>query len=132
MGKLAQCWPLGDFSYRTCPHRITRIVKKLRNLKNCLTRITGRLLELQTEFDVIGDVRGRGLFFAIDLVTDHETKAPATEAAAKIVNDMRANGVLISKIGVHDNVLKIRPPLCFSKDDANVLLETLRGALQRL
>jgi 4-aminobutyrate aminotransferase-like enzyme len=80
---------------------------------------------LQAKYDLIGDVRGRGLFFGIDLVTDRETKEPDAAAAKKIVNELRNRGILMSKIGEHDNVLKLRPPLCFSRDNADLLVSTL-------
>jgi 4-aminobutyrate aminotransferase-like enzyme len=80
---------------------------------------------LQSRHQLIGDVRGSGLFFGIDLVTDRETKSPATAAARKIVNGMRHKGILMSKIGEHDNVLKLRPPLCFSEENADQLVSTL-------
>ena len=85
--------------------------------------------ELESRYDIIGDVRGRGLFFGIDLVEDRGTKTPAPGEAARIVNEMRRRGILMSKIGEHDNVLKLRPPLCFSKDNADLLVSTLDEVL---
>ena len=80
---------------------------------------------LQTKHEMIGDVRGSGLFFGIDLVKDRDTKEPAAREARIIVNAMRERGVLMSKIGEHDNVLKLRPPLCFSEENADQLIVTL-------
>lgn len=88
--------------------------------------------ELQSKYEIIGDVRGLGLFFAIELVKNRTTKEPATAAARTIVNRMRQNGILISRIGEHDNILKLRPPLCFSKDNADFLLSALGGVLSTL
>ncbi|HNP35956.1 MAG TPA: aminotransferase class III-fold pyridoxal phosphate-dependent enzyme [Woeseiaceae bacterium] len=90
------------------------------------------LRSLQKRHDIIGDVRGRGLFFATELVTDRATQAPATAVAKRIVNAMRDKGVLISKIGVHDNVLKMRPPMPFSREHAELLLGTLDECLTEL
>jgi len=87
--------------------------------------ILQRFNELQSRHEMIGDVRGRGLFFGIDLVENRDTREPATEEARIIVNAMRHKGVLMSKIGEHDNVLKLRPPLCFSKENADFLVTTL-------
>jgi 4-aminobutyrate aminotransferase-like enzyme len=70
-------------------------------------------------------VRGAGLFFAVELVADRKTKAPATAQTKRLVNLMREHGVLISRIGVHDNILKIRPPMPFSKQNADLLVDTL-------
>ena len=85
--------------------------------------------ELQAKHEVIGDVRGRGLFFGIDLVSNLETKEPDAVAAKRIVNEMRNRGILMSNIGEHANVLKLRPPLCFSEDNADLLVSTLDDVL---
>ncbi|MFQ5983756.1 MAG: aspartate aminotransferase family protein, partial [Woeseiaceae bacterium] len=87
---------------------------------------------LQAKHDIIGDVRGKGLFFGMDLVTDRQAKTPATAEAKHVVNQMRHKGILMSKIGEHDNVLKLRPPLCFSKDNADLLMTTLDEVLAAL
>ena len=87
------------------------------------------LQELQSKHELIGDVRGRGLFFGMDLVTDRETKAPASEQTKRVVNAMRHQGVLMGNIGQHGNVLKLRPPLCFSKENADFLVSTLDQVL---
>jgi 4-aminobutyrate aminotransferase-like enzyme len=83
------------------------------------------LEKLQTRHPLIGDVRGRGLFFAVELVRDRATKEPAGAETKRIVNAMRDRGVLISRIGPHDNILKIRPPMPFNTDNADLLLNTL-------
>ena len=85
--------------------------------------------ELQSKHEVIGDVRGRGLFFGIDLVSERETKEPDAVSAKRIVNELRNKGILMSKIGEHDNVLKLRPPLCFSTEHADLLVSTLDDVL---
>lgn len=85
--------------------------------------------ELQSRHDMIGDVRGSGLFFGIDLVSNREAKTPAPDKARTVVNNMRHHGILMSKIGEHDNVLKVRPPLCFSKKNADQLISTLDDVL---
>ncbi len=95
------------------------------------TRIEG-LRRLQAKHALIGDVRGQGLFFGAELVRDRSTREPATAETKRVVNSMRERGVLISRIGVHDNVLKIRPPMPFSKDNADLLLSTLDDALRAL
>ena len=62
-------------------------------------------------------------------MTDREQKTPAPEKTKLIVNAMKDKGVLISNIGVYDNVLKMRPPLPFSKDNADLLLSVLEDVL---
>ncbi len=85
--------------------------------------------ELQSRHELIGDVRGRGLFFGIDLVSNRATQQPAAGAAKRVVNELRNQGILMSKIGEHDNVLKLRPPLCFSQENADRLISTLDDVL---
>jgi 4-aminobutyrate aminotransferase-like enzyme len=84
---------------------------------------------------IIGDVRGAGLFIGVELVTDRATKSPATAATARLVNGLREKRILISAAGPHANVLKIRPPLVFSRDNADQFLaaidEVLTGLGQR-
>jgi 4-aminobutyrate aminotransferase-like enzyme len=87
---------------------------------------------LADQFDLIGDVRGKGLIFAVELVTDRESKKPAQEKTRQIVNLMKEQGVLISRIGMGDNILKMRPPICFSRDNADVLLTNLELVFSRL
>ncbi len=77
---------------------------------------------------MIAEVRGEGLFFGMEFVTDG-AMTPATRFAAQIVERMRARGVLMNRIGRHMNTLKMRPPMPFSRGNADFLVETLTGAL---
>lgn len=95
------------------------------NAKDVGSYVLENFTELKVKHEMIGDVRGSGLFFGIDLVKDRDSKEPAPEAASYVVNKMRDSGILMSKIGEHDNVLKLRPPLCFSKENADLLVSTL-------
>ena len=85
---------------------------------------------LSTEFPLIGDVRGLGLFIGVELIL--ADGSPATNAAAQIVNGLRDRRILIGSDGPDENVLKIRPPLCFEKGDADYLLERLGGVLRQV
>jgi 4-aminobutyrate aminotransferase-like enzyme len=86
------------------------------------------LLALQERHAVIGDVRTRGMFFGLNLVEDRATKAPATQLTKRLVNRMKELGVLIGRIGPHDNILKMRPSMVFQNDHADILLDTLDRA----
>ncbi|MGO8425313.1 aspartate aminotransferase family protein [Rhizobium ruizarguesonis] len=90
------------------------------------------LKRLSEKHDVIGNVRGSGLFFGAELVLDRERKTPAPDIATKVINDMRARGVLMGKIGVHQCATKIRPPMPFSKENADLMLSTLDDVLSGL
>ncbi len=81
--------------------------------------------ELATHYQLIGDVRGLGLFVGVEFVSDRTTHAPAPDATTYVCNRLRELGILVSVDGPRRNVLKIKPPLVFS--DANVarFIETL-------
>jgi len=100
-------------------------------LENAVTTgqyVTEGLLKLQEKFDLIGDVRSLGMFFGVELVLDKTLKTPAKKQAKQIVNFMRHHGVLISTIGPSDSVLKIRPPMPFKPEHADILLAVLSKA----
>jgi len=90
------------------------------------------LRELASNNPIIGDIRGTGLFLGIDLVRDQNTREPATGETNRAVNLLRNQGVLIGSTGQFDNILKIRPPLVFSKENADLLLRKLKIVLDRL
>jgi 4-aminobutyrate aminotransferase-like enzyme len=99
------------------------------------TAATGRYLQerlatLAGADDRIGDVRGRGLFAALELVD--ERGKPDAAGTRAVVNAMHEAGVLISRIGPDDNVLKIRPPLAFGESEADELVETLGQVLMKV
>jgi 4-aminobutyrate aminotransferase-like enzyme len=104
----------------------------LKNALNVGNYTLTRLSQLAERHSLIGDVRGSGLFFAVELVTDRRAKTPATAVTKRLVNQMRERGVLISCIGMHDNILKIRPPMPFSREHADLLVDTLDEALAAL
>ncbi|MET2831685.1 aminotransferase class III-fold pyridoxal phosphate-dependent enzyme [Mesorhizobium shangrilense] len=87
--------------------------------------LVARFRQLQARYEIIGDVRGMGLFLGIELVEDRRTKAPATALARRINDGVRARGVLIGTEGPHDNVLKMRPPMIFSRANADHLVGVL-------
>jgi 4-aminobutyrate aminotransferase-like enzyme/Ser/Thr protein kinase RdoA (MazF antagonist) len=89
-----------------------------------------RLRELMGEFPLLGDVRGLGLYIGAELVLDRATRAPAGEHASYIANRMRDLGVLISTDGPDHNVLKIKPPIVFSRANADHLVDSLAVVLR--
>ena len=96
-------------------------------------KIGGYLLEglraLKQEFEIIGDVRGLGLFIGIELVKDRDSLAPAAAQASYIAERMKQSSVLIGTDGPLHNVLKIKPPMCFDRADADSLLAVLESVL---
>jgi 4-aminobutyrate aminotransferase-like enzyme len=90
-----------------------------------------RLAALKDKYDMIGDIRGSGLVFGAEMVLDRATKTPAPAFTDRVVNAMRNEGIILSKLGRHKNTLKIRPPMPFSRDNADLLFDTLDHVLAR-
>ncbi|MEL6792018.1 MAG: aminotransferase class III-fold pyridoxal phosphate-dependent enzyme [Pseudomonadota bacterium] len=88
-----------------------------------------RMEALRETHECIGDVRGSGLIFGAEMVLDRETKAPATDFADRVVNALRHRGIILSKLGRHKNTLKIRPPMPFSMENADLLFDALDEVL---
>ncbi|MEQ8211629.1 MAG: aspartate aminotransferase family protein [Lacipirellulaceae bacterium] len=86
-------------------------------------------LALQEKHAIIGEVRGMGLMLGIELVRDRKTKEPANTEAADVMEAMRDRGVLVGKGGLYGNTLRIKPPMCITKDDADYLLAMLDEVL---
>jgi len=90
----------------------------------------GRLNALKKKHSVIGDVRGSGLIFGAEMVLDG-SKEPATDFTDRVINAMRHRGIIHSKLGRLKNTLKIRPPMPFSIENADLLFDTLDDVLTR-
>jgi alanine-glyoxylate transaminase/(R)-3-amino-2-methylpropionate-pyruvate transaminase len=84
-----------------------------------------RLLELQDKHPTIGEVRGMGLMLAVELVKDRQTKEPGSAEAGDVVEKAKELGLLVGKGGLYGNVIRIKPPMCISKDDADFLASCL-------
>ncbi|MGC3986898.1 MAG: aminotransferase class III-fold pyridoxal phosphate-dependent enzyme [Pseudorhodoferax sp.] len=91
-----------------------------------------RLAALGQRHAIVGEARGAGLFIGLELVADRATRVPATAQAAQVVNGLRRRQVLLSATGPDANVLKIRPPLVFQREHADLLVERLDAVLGAL
>ena len=78
---------------------------------------------------LIGGVRGRGLFVGVELVLDRKTLEPAPDQAACIINRLKEYGILISTDGPLHNVLKLKPPIVFTEQNAAEVAEALDRVL---
>lgn len=108
------------------------VIREERLQENALevgTYLKSRLVELKGKAPLIGDVRGLGLFLGVELVLDPLSLAPAAAEAAYVMERMREKGVLISLDGPWRNVLKIKPPLVFTRENADFLVESLAEIL---
>ncbi|MCP4457586.1 MAG: aminotransferase class III-fold pyridoxal phosphate-dependent enzyme [Cytophagales bacterium] len=86
--------------------------------------------DLQNEHACIGDVRGSGLFIGVEIVVDPITKEPDVELANHIKNELRNQHILIGTDGPFDNVLKTKPPLCFTKENAETVVARIGQVLK--
>src|SRR5437660_1943497 len=89
-----------------------------------------RLFELQERHELIGEVRGLGLMLGVELVRDRQTKEPATAETARLLALAEERGPLLGKGGLPGNVLRIKPPMCLTKTDADFLADCLDEVLE--
>jgi len=92
----------------------------------------GKLKELEQRFELIGDVRGLGLFIGVELVENRITKQPATSKTSWLVEFFKQHHILLSTEGPFYNILKIKPPLAFNKADTDKFIKVLELGLTEL
>jgi alanine-glyoxylate transaminase/(R)-3-amino-2-methylpropionate-pyruvate transaminase len=95
------------------------------NARTVGAALKAKLQALQDKFEVIGDVRGSGLMVAIELVKDRKTREPDTETTARVFEQTRHHGLVVSKSGPHRSVLRLVPPLCLSMEDVEEVADKL-------
>ena len=94
-------------------------------------RLKAGLEALMRRHSLVGDVRGLGLMLGVELVRDRATKEPAVAETLEVLERLRETGVLVGKGGLAGNVLRIKPPLCLTAEDADFAVEALDYALGR-
>ena len=94
--------------------------------------LKGALVERKSRSRQIGDVRGHGLFIGIEIVTDRDSKAPDRQRAIEIVDRLKDKGFLTSNAGAFGNVVKIRPPLVFSQQNADDFVAAFDATLAEI
>ena len=87
------------------------------------------LENLKQRHPLIGDVRGMGLMLGVELVRDRASKEPASAETAAVLEASRSMGVIVGKGGIFGNVLRIKPPMCITRDDVDFALAVLDRAL---
>jgi 4-aminobutyrate aminotransferase-like enzyme len=89
------------------------------------------LLGLKSQHELIGDVRGHGLYLGVEFVRNRETKEPAAAEAMSISERLKDHGIITYPNGIYDNVLKIKPPMIFNREHADLFTEVLGDILHR-
>jgi 4-aminobutyrate aminotransferase-like enzyme len=91
-----------------------------------------RLQAMALKCKYLGDVRGMGLVMGLEIVKDKKTKAPAPELIKPLIVDCANHGLLVGSVGMFGNVIRVAPPLCITKAEADESLAIMEGALMRL
>jgi alanine-glyoxylate transaminase/(R)-3-amino-2-methylpropionate-pyruvate transaminase len=104
------------------------IIKDEKLVENA--RAMGKLLvdgmkELAKQFNLIGEVRGRGLLLGMELVKDRTSKAFATEEAVRFMDECKERGLLLGKGGLMGNVVRIAPAMNITRDDVSFMLKVM-------
>lgn len=112
---------------------VLKVIEEEKTQENSLVTGTYMLEELakvQKEFEVVGDVRGKGLMIGVEMVTDKESRTPLpAEHFAEIWERSKDLGALLGKGGLYGNVFRIKPPMCITKDDVDFAVDVFRRSL---
>ncbi|XP_041052572.1 ethanolamine-phosphate phospho-lyase isoform X3 [Carcharodon carcharias] len=114
---------------------VLNVIEK-EDLRGNATKVGNYLMDLlkeqQAKHQLIGDIRGVGLFIGIDLVKDRKKRTPAMAEAQYIIYRLKEQNVLLSADGPHRNILKFKPPMCFTMENAKFVVEKIDGILSDL
>lgn len=83
--------------------------------------LLGLFENLVRKYEFVGDARGEGLMLGLELVRSKQDKKPFPELASHIQNELKENGIIVGTDGPVANVIKIKPPICFTKENADSL-----------
>lgn len=114
---------------------VLKVLDKEKRQSHCAevgSHLIERLRALQQKHDIIGDVRGRGLMLGVEFVTDRKEKTPAKVETAILHEKLKDLGILIGKGSMYGNVFRIKPPMCFTKDDADFLVDAMDYSISGL
>src|SRR5437667_611308 len=102
------------------------------NSLNLGNKILAGLNELKEKYKLIGDVRGKGLLLGVELVKDRQSKEPAREESAQVMEKCKEMGLLVGKGGLWGQTIRFSPPMCLKEHDADFLIDVLDCALETL
>jgi 4-aminobutyrate aminotransferase len=113
--------------------QVIEIIKEEKLLENATkqgTYLAKRLKEMQHEYPIIGDVRGRGLMVGVEFIKDQETKEPASEEVLNIINKCFKRGLAIISAG--KSTIRFAPPLIITRDLIDAGLDVFEGAVKEV
>jgi alanine-glyoxylate transaminase/(R)-3-amino-2-methylpropionate-pyruvate transaminase len=87
---------------------------------------------LMEKHSIIGDVRGRGLMVGLEMVTDRDTKDPASAECAQVFERCKDLGLILGKGGLYGSILRIKPPMCLNADDIDFMVQVMDQAFSEL
>lgn len=114
---------------------VLEVIEREKLQGNSLTignRLLAGLNQLKEKYKLIGDVRGKGLLVGIELVKDRQSKEPAKEECAQILEACKEMGLLLGKGGLWGQTIRFSPPMCVNEQDADFLLDVLDCAFSNL
>lgn len=112
--------------------QVIREEKTQANARHVGGALLARLKDLQQKHRAIGDVRGRGLMLAIEMVKDRKSKEPDAAITAAVFEKCREQGLILSKSGPHRSVLRMVPPMCLALSDVDKVADGLDQAFASL
>lgn len=116
---------------------VLEVIERHRMIENADavgTYLKSRLVRLMNRHPLIGDVRGLGLMLGVELVKNRKTKEIAPKETLRLMELCKDRGLLIGKGGMAGNVVRIKPPMCISRKDADFIADVLDesiGALEK-
>lgn len=116
-------------------HAVLKVIEKEKLQENAQvvgSYLKERLNALKDKYEIIGDVRGRGLMLGVELVTDRQQKTPANAEILHVMDQMKDMGVLVGKGGFYGNVFRVTPPLCFTKEDADYFVDVMDYSMSKI
>jgi len=90
------------------------------------------LLELKEKFDILGDVRGNGLLFALEIVDNKKSRTPLPGIGGDLMMRLKTSGILVEMTGRDDNVVLFSPPLCFTMDNGRRFVKAIDQCLEQI
>jgi alanine-glyoxylate transaminase / (R)-3-amino-2-methylpropionate-pyruvate transaminase len=102
------------------------------NSLNIGNKILAGLNELKEKDKLIGDVRGKGLLLGVELVKDRQSKEPAREECAQVMENCKEMGLLVGKGGLWGQTIRFSPPMCLKEHDADFLIDVVDCAVGSL